>query len=113
MSKVSDFSTVIYKILKYLDECQKKGCVPNMEIAQKIAKIEDSYFKNAIEEMDRKDLIVHDVFYADNVPYVESIRITLDGSEFLRENKAMKKVSRFIDRTFIPELNVTINLSLI
>lgn len=113
MSKTPDFSTVVYKILKYLDECLKNGNEPNFEVAKDLSKVNDEYFRSAIEEMARKDLIKHDVFYADDKPYIESIKITLDGSEYLRENSAMKKVSRMIDKAFIPELNLVINISLI
>ncbi len=113
MTKTPDFSTVIYKILKYLDECQKKDIEPNFEIAKDLSKVNEGYFKSAVEEMNRKELIVYKAFYADNIPYVESMKITLDGAEYLRENSAMKKVAEFIDKTFIPELNLTIKLSLL
>ena len=104
-SKLPEFSTVIYKILVYLDECQKRGCEPNFEVAQNLVRINDTYFRNAINEMSRKELINHEIFYADNEPYFESMSITIDGSNYMRENSTMQKVSRFIDKAFIPELN--------
>lgn len=113
MEKLPEFSTVIYKILSYLDQCQKRGCEPNFEVGQNLVRVNDKYFRNAIEEMERKKLITHEVFYADNIPYIESMKITVDGSVYLKENSTMQKISRFIDKTFIPELNLTINLSLI
>ena len=108
MSKVPEFSTVVYKILKYLDECQKNGIEPNIEVAQTTSKANDTYFRNALQEMERKELIRHDIFYADDIPYIEHIKITLDGAEYLRENNTMRKVSRFIDKAFLPELNLII-----
>jgi hypothetical protein len=112
MASLPEFSTVIYKILKYLDECQKRGCEPNFEIAQDLVKVNDKYFRNAIEEMERKELITREVFYADNMPYFESIKITIDGSVYLRENSTMQKISRFIDKVFVPELNALFKLAM-
>lgn len=112
MKTLPEFSTVIYKILKYLDECQKRGCEPNLEIAKNLIDVNDGYFRNAIEEMERKDLISRNIFYADNVPYFERIKITLDGSIYLRENSTMQKIAYFIDKTFIPELNTLLKMAL-
>ncbi len=113
MTKAPEFSTVIYKILKYLDECQKNDVEPNAETAQSVVKVKDNYFRNAIEEMERKELIMRDVFYADNAVYMEHIKITLDGANYLHENNTMRKVSRFIDKAFLPELSLIIKAAAI
>lgn len=110
MSNFPEFTTVIYKTLKYLDECQKRGCESNMEILRNLLKVNDKYFRNAIEEMKRKDLIKGEIFYADNSLYYSNIKITIDGSIYLKENSAMQKVAQFIDKVFIPELNVILSL---
>ena len=93
--------TILYKVLKYSDECLKAGVEADIDEARKLAGVNNIYFTQVMSEAYRKGLITG-LFFPDNIDnstprvFANHMAITLDGTEFLQENSAMRKVSAMI-----------------
>lgn len=107
-----DFSVVAYKILKYCNECLKNGTTPVVETAREISKVNETYFRAVIDDLADKGLIKQSILYADNKPYYESIRLTMEGAEYLNENSKMRHIAEYLGNSFIALLKKTIDIAL-
>ena len=107
-----DFSVVAYKILKYCNECLKCGVVPQIDTAKEISKVNDTYFRAVVDDLADKRLIKRSILYADNEPYFESIRLTMEGAEYLNENSKMRHIAEYLGNSFIALLKKTIDIAL-
>lgn len=107
-----DFSVVAYKILKYCNECLKSGVEPQVDTAKEISKVNDTYFRAVVDDLADKGLIKRSILYADNKPYFESIRLTMEGAEYLNENSKMRKIDEYLGSSFVSLLKKTIEVTL-
>lgn len=107
-----DFSVVAYKILKYCNECLKNDTLPVVETAREISKVNDTYFRAVIDDLADKSLIKQSILYADNKPYYESIRLTMEGAEYLNENSKMRHIAEYLGNSFASLLKKTIDVAL-
>lgn len=116
-----DLHTVIYKVLKYADECLKAGVEPSIDEARKLAGVGNVFFTQVMAESDRKQLLTG-LYFPDNIDnreprvFANHMTITLDGEEYLKENSSMKKVASMMGsavKTAIDSaVTATVNASL-
>ena len=100
-----DMQVIIYRILKYLYGCMKKGEEPDPEALSAdgpLMHVPESYRQAVFEELADRGLVkgvgIRRYFGGYDVD-IENPRITLDGVEFLEENSAMRKVANFLKET--------------
>ena len=103
-----DMHVVMYKILRYLYECLKKGVEPNPEMFDADALgINARYWTVVMQELMKREYV--DGFATKQLgPDVKIVpkhpTVTMEGVEFILDNSMMKKAHDFIVdvRDFIP-----------
>lgn len=103
-----DMHVVMYKILKYLYECMKKGVDPDRDmISADVLGINERYWTVIMQELMRRGYV--DGFVTKSKGDGEEViakkpTVTMDGVEFILDNSMMKKAMDFIReaRDFIP-----------
>lgn len=102
-----DMHLIIYKILRYLYDCNKKGKTPlfsELFTVAELVTIPSSYLGQIIEELidcgyinGCTILVTKD---ATHITLTEKARITIKGVEFLTENSRMKKAAKVAGTAF-------------
>lgn len=97
----NDMRLLIYKILRYLYDCNKKGKIPNfsdMFKAGEMAALPQSYVAQILEELIDLGYIqgctITVCKEATLIDLAADARITMKGVEFLTENSGMKKAAK-------------------
>lgn len=111
-----DMEVIIYKILRYLYDCNKNGKVPtfsDMFSVIELPMISLSYLGRIVSELIEKGYISGcDVTNTKNgvlFHLAENAGITLDGVNYLHENSRMKKAERIAGKAFEILLNAVIS----
>lgn len=102
-----DMHLLIYKILRYLYDCNKKGKTPlfsDMFYAAELSVIPLSYLAQIIEELINGGYIdgCEIIRTKDGTQFIltEEARVTMHGVEYLMENSRMKKAAEFAGKAF-------------
>ena len=102
-----DMHLIIYKILRYLYDCNKKGKTPffsDMFVAAELSNIPQSYLAQIIEELINAGYIDGcTIFKAKEVTQInlsENARVTMRGVEYLTENNRMRKAANAAGKAF-------------
>ena len=102
-----DMHLIIYKILRYLYDCNKKGKTPyfsDMFAAAELTAIPQSYLAQIIEELINCAYIEGcTITKAKDVTQFslsENARITMRGVEYLTENNRMRKAAEVAGKAF-------------
>ena len=112
----NDMHVLIYKILKYLYECLKKGI--HVDLAEfirdcNLENVSEQYWQSVIEELDQhgyiKGVIIKSTKTQKIVLLKDNFGITLEGVEYLQENSMMSKVKDFLGSSYEIALEATIN----
>lgn len=96
-----DLHAVLYKVLKYADECLKSEVEPSIDEARKLAGVGNVFFTQAMAEADRKELLTG-LYFPNNIDnreprvFANHMAITLDGEEYLKDNSSMQKVASML-----------------
>lgn len=95
MSK-NDSDVIVCKLLAYLMACLKAGIEANVEKAKELTGCNNIYWNAIIEDLSEKGYIKLEGIKASGGDYAAicSMRITIDGAQYLKENEAMTKVKR-------------------
>lgn len=109
----NDFEVIAYKILAYIDACQKTGVEPNAFKAQELAGCDEKYFNKVLLSLDDKELLHYTQFTDMNgdVMCINELALTLDGAVYLKENSRMQKVAKFLGKAFTGVLDVAVKAS--
>ena len=106
MSK-DDMRVVIYKILRYLYECNKKAVQPCMEdICHhcKLFSIPESYWNQIMTELIEagyvKGFAILKTKDGEKIQMVGNATITLHGVDYLEENGSMQKAKEHLGEAF-------------
>lgn len=103
-----DMHVVMYKILKYLYECLKKGVEPNMQMFDADALgVNERYWAVIMQELMERGYVAGFVTkqLGKDVKIIpKNPSVTMEGVEFILDNSMMKKAMDFIReaRDFIP-----------
>ncbi len=86
---------VAYRVLRYIDACQKQGVSPDEGQAREAAGVADGYLATVLKALS-SDGLVSGISVADYIDGTVGItfreaRLTLAGAEYLCENGAMAK----------------------
>lgn len=101
-----DYFVLVYKILKYLYECLKKGLQPDMSVLQPGTKdfpIMESYWEYIWDKLIAEGLIegagTNPILGGDlGLYFTDRLAITPKGIEYLLENNMMKKVVKTLGK---------------
>ena len=109
----NDFEVIAYKILAYIDACQKQEIEPSACKTQELAGCGGTYFNTVLQSLKQKGLITCDVFKDLNsdVMCVLGLALNLDGAVYLKENSRMQKVAKFLGKAFTGVLDVAVKAS--
>ncbi len=91
MSK-TDLHVIVYKLLRYVYECNKRGVIPDLVEAHNLVNVPESYFNQTTQEMTCNGFV--------RGSYLPGMTLTLKGEEFLTENSAMQKARDFLGAGF-------------
>lgn len=102
-----DMHLIIYKILRYLYDCNKQGKIPtftDMFSVLELVRIPKSYLAQILTEiMDCGYITGCSVIVAKDVTQFslcEDARVTISGVDYLNENSRMKKAAEIAGRAF-------------
>ena len=98
-----DMDVIIYKILRYMYECMKRGHAPRLEdmcCNCSFFKIPERYWNQIIIELAESGYVRGFLYRTTKdgavVTMTDSVTITLAGVHFLEENSRMKKAGQFL-----------------
>lgn len=112
-----DLHSVLYKVLKYADECLKADVEPSIDEARKLAGVGNIFFTQAMAEADRKQLLTG-LYFPDNIDsreprvFANHMAITLDGEEYLKDNSSMKKVASMMGSAVAAAIDSAVNATI-
>lgn len=102
-----DYLVIAYKILKFLDECNKRGISPKLEdicCDCKLFSIPEKYLLSVMTELiDQnyiKGFMLVNTKDGQIITPLDNAGITLKGAEYIESNDSMKRVSKFLGRAF-------------
>lgn len=102
-----DMLVILYKILRYLDQCSKAGKSPRYEdmcYKSRLFNIQESRWTQVMEEAVRNGLVagISSVQTKDGplITIQPDARITLAGAEYLDQNASMKKIPGLLGPAF-------------
>lgn len=103
----NDMHLIIYKILRYLYDCNKQGktpCFSDMFIAAELALLPKSYIAQILQELISCGYIDGcRVTITKDAPLIElsdKAYVTLKGAEYLAENSRMQKAAKVAGTAF-------------
>lgn len=96
MSK-TDLHVIVYKLLRYVYECNKRGVIPDLVEAHNLVNVPESYFNQAVRELSYGGFV--------RWTFLPCMEITLKGDEFLTENRQMQKARDFLGIEFEARLS--------
>lgn len=86
---------VAYRILRYMDACQKRGVGPDKGQAREAAGVAEPYFAAVLKSLSESGRVsgvsVEDYIDGTSGVVFRGARITMDGAEYLCENGTMAK----------------------
>ena len=108
-----DLNTLIFKMLKYANDCMKAGIEPSIEEMRKFANGNDVMFMVAIMQCKDNELLsgLYIPSYIDAssaTVFGRHTAITLKGHEFLEDNSSMKKVASKISQSALSVISVAV-----
>lgn len=102
-----DMHLIIYKILRYLYDCNKQGKIPtfsDMFSVLELTGIPKSYLAQILTEMvDCGYIAGCSVTVAKDLTQIflsENARVTISGADYLKENSRMKKAAEIAGKAF-------------
>lgn len=114
-----DMHLIIYKILRYLYDCNKHGKVPvftDLLQAIELPMIPQSYLAQILRELVDNGLIVgcHLTTTKDStiICLSDTAQVTMKGVDYLAENSRMKKAAEVAGRAFELLLGVIISAAM-
>ncbi len=104
MSK-DDFDVVVCKLLSYLMACMKAGIEPSVSKAKEVTGCNDLYWQAVLEDLYELGYIrYHAIPVCGNPLFrVDDLRITMQGSLFLKDNSSMSNVRSTLG-SLLPEI---------
>lgn len=115
----NDMEMIVYKILKYLYDCNKKGKVPtfsDMFQMLEVPSIPQSYLGQILSELLDKGYIsgcsVTQTKNGIAFQIREEAAITMDGVTYLHDNSVMKKLEKIAGKAFEIVLEATISAAM-
>jgi hypothetical protein len=103
----NDMEVMVYRILKYLDECLKAGKTPTKEDILRdcqLYKLPEKYADSLLEELSDSGYVRGISKLAtkdgDLITVQDNIRITLAGRQYLVENSRMQAAKEMLGRAF-------------
>lgn len=99
-----DFEVVVYKVLSYLDKCLKSDIEPSIEQMQRVAGVNDTYFKAVINSLINDGYIVANVYPTWHGAIYRDISLTMQGAIFLKDNSKMNECRQFLGKAFTKTL---------
>lgn len=108
-----DFAAVAYRILRYLDACQKAGATPDeRQLAADISQVKPSYYASVMRSLVDKGYVsgvkVVDYINGTTAVNLDMPRLTIDGAEYLAENSRMRKAAKACGDAFESLVSVLI-----
>jgi hypothetical protein len=100
-----DFAAVAYRILRYLDACQKAGASPDeAQLAVEVSQVNHAYYASVMRSLVDKGFVsgvrVDDYINGTTAVLLDVPRITIDGAEYLAENSRMRKAAKACGAAF-------------
>ena len=112
MSK-DDFDVIVCKLLSYLMACLKAGIEANIEKAEELTGCNNLYWNAVLDDLSEKGYIKLEGTKAFGGDYAAicSMRITIDGAQYLKENEAMAKVKRTLGSALSGAIDAAITVT--
>ena len=109
-----DFESVAYRILRYIDACQKRGVSPSITQARKAVEwASDGYFAIVVKSLIAEGYVTGiDVttYYDQSVDvFFREPSLTMAGAAFLSDNSGMQKAKEAAGTTFEAFLDASIS----
>lgn len=100
-----DFAAVAYRILRYIDACQKDGATPDeRQLAVDVAQVNYAYYASVMRSLADKGYVsgvrVEDYINGTTAILLDVPRITIDGAEYMAENSRMQKAAKACGAAF-------------
>lgn len=109
-----DMQTVMFKILKYSDDCLKAGVEPDLDEARKLAGVNNVFFVQIMAEADRKGF-VSGLYFPKNIDtseprvFANHMALTFDGADYLRDNSSMQKTASLLGTAAKTAIDAAVN----
>lgn len=108
-----DFRAVAYRILRYIDACQKAGVQPDADqLISKVAGVPYSYYVSVMKDLADSGYItgvsVRDYIDGTSGVFLDNVRLTLAGADFLAESSSMRKASKAAGAAFEAALSALV-----
>lgn len=100
---------IAYKILLYLETCLKKDVDANYIKLREILDINDHLFIAVTEDLLDNGYLSGSIQKGNSGKIIAcSLRLTIAGEEYLKDNSKMREIAGLIGKNFLPIINTAI-----
>lgn len=111
-----DFEVIAFKVLSYAYACIKAGVVPSWAKAEEVAGCNPVYFAAIIGSLSDSGYIrtvkVFSDMNGEPLDFSDELTITIQGTDYLRENSRMQKVAKFLGKAFEKALEIAVSATM-